>query len=48
MTWRIVVLAAYLAVAGCSGLGYQPPPGADAEPVRGGPAGGGGGDGAGM
>ena len=35
-----------LAATGCTGLGYHPPPGVDAEPVRGGPAGGGGGGGA--
>jgi hypothetical protein len=44
MSWRLaLVFAVYLVVAGCAGLGYQPPPSADTEPVRGGPGGGGGG-----
>jgi hypothetical protein len=49
MNWRwVFALSIYLVMAGCAGLGYQPPPGADAEPVHGGPGGGGGGGGAGM
>jgi hypothetical protein len=49
MSWRLALaFAVYLVVAGCAGLGYQPPPGADTEPVRGGPGGGGGGGGGSM
>jgi len=49
VSWRLALaFAVYLVVAGCAGLGYQPPPGADTEPVRGGPGGGGGGGGGSM
>jgi len=44
-TLILVFVVASLVLSGCTGLGYQPPPGADAEPVRGGPGGGGGGGG---
>jgi hypothetical protein len=43
-----LALAVCVVVAGCARLGYQPPPGADTEPVRGGPGGGGGGGGGSM
>ena len=49
MSWRLALaFVVYMVVAGCAGLGYQPPPGADTEPVRGGPGGGGGGGGGSM
>jgi len=38
---RALVALLLLCLAACVSLGYQPPPGADAEPVRGGPGGGG-------
>jgi len=48
MSWRIAfVLAVCVAVGGCVAAGYQPPPGADLEPVHG-ESGGAGGGGAGM
>jgi hypothetical protein len=49
MSWRFTLaLLLYLAMAGCVGFGYQPPPGANIEPVHGDSGGGGAGGGAGM
>jgi hypothetical protein len=42
---RLLALVACLIVAGCGGVGYQPPPGDHSGPVHSEPGGGGGGSG---